>query len=153
MKLRNISEANIATAAGQSAGGRQGATATDVAKYAGKKALQTAAEFVPGAATVASFGETAVQIFNMIRNRQNASRFIAQAMSLPDNQRQGANIFDIDDAMWDPKTGILSNAAKLEILRTVETELTKYVNANQPPPANFANNIAIQYLKSKVRLA
>lgn len=153
MKLRLIIEANLATPAGQSAGGRTGATTADLAKAAGKKAAQTAAEFIPGAATVASIGETAAQIFSLLKNRQKATNFIAQAMSFPDNQREQLNLFDVDDAMWDPKTGVLSNQAKLEIIGIVERDLAKYLGQNQTPPANFANNIAIQYLKSKARIA
>lgn len=42
--------------------------------------------------------------------------------------------------------------AKLAILELVEVELAKYINNNQIPPANFANNIALYFLRSKINL-
>lgn len=151
MKLSAISEANLATTAGQSAAGRTGASVGDFAKAAGQQALGVAADMVPGVAAAKAVGGAAIQIFNLIRNRQKATNFINQAMSLPDNSRTQSNIFDVDDGLWDPNTGVLSQPAKLAILQLVETELTKYISSNQIPPANFANNIALQYLKTKVK--
>lgn len=74
-------------------------------------------------------------------------------MSVPDNQREGSNVFDIDDALWDERTGVLNDTSKKEIIKLVETELAQLVNGNQKIPANFANNLAVNYLKGKAHNA
>ncbi len=100
------------------------------------------------------------QIFNLIKNRQDAGRLIQQAMSLPDSTRgnvPNAEIFDIDDSLWDQKTGVLSQPAKNEILQIVQARIQQIsTNPKSITPENmkgFANKIAIEYLQNKSRIA
>ena len=109
-----------------------------------------------GIDSIIQAGQIAGQIFNLIKNRQDAGELIQQAMSLPDSTRGGvanAEIFDINDSLWDEKTGILSQLAKNEILQLVQTRLQKIAaNPQSVTPENmkgFANNIAIEYIQNK----
>ena len=81
-------------------------------------------------------------------------------MSLPDSTRgnvPNAEIFDIDDSLWDQKTGVLSQLAKNEILQIVQARIQQIsANPKSITPENmkgFANRIAIEYLQNKSRIA
>lgn len=128
-----------------------------VAKSVGQAAIG-AVSGVLGIDSIIKAAGLAGQIFNLIKNRQDARNLIQQAMSLPDASRGSvahAEIFDIDDSLWDAKTGLLSAAAKAEILKIVQSRIQQI--ASNPQSVNpdslkgFANNIAIEFLRNKLQ--
>jgi hypothetical protein len=139
MKLTTIYEADITRADYSSLGKEVGSAAADVAK-----------SFIPGAELAERAGKLTMEIVNLVKNKKRATRLIKQAMTVPDNQREDLNIFDIDDDLWGPD-GILSQHAQREIFNLVERALTDYVERKQTLPPNFANEIAITYIRSKTK--
>lgn len=81
-------------------------------------------------------------------------------MSLPDTTRgsvPNAEIFDIDDSLWDQKTGMLSQISKNEILKLVQNRMQQILaNPQSITPENmkgFANKIALAYIQNKSAIA
>jgi hypothetical protein len=144
MKLRIIREANIATQQGQ------GTSAGQIAKSIIGTAARGAATAV-GADLAIQIGQEALNIFNLVKSRKKATDFISKAMGVGDGQRAPINIFDVDDGLWDARSGVLNDNAKAQIIKLVEQELNKYIAQSQTPPENFANNLAIYWLRSKVQ--
>lgn len=134
-------------------------TVGQVAKSVGQAAIGAVSGAL-GIDSIIQAAGLAGQIFNLIKNRQDAGNLIQQAMSLPDASRgnvANAEIFDIDDSLWDAKTGLLSPAAKAEILKIVQSRIQQIAaNPQSFNPASlkgFANNIAIEFLRNKSKAA
>ena len=138
-------------------------TQQNTAGQIARTAAQTTAGAVGGLLGVDAIIQAAGlagQIFNLIKNRQDAGRLIQQAMSLPDTTRgnvPNAEIFDIDDSLWDQKTGMLSQISKNEILKLVQNRMQQILaNPQSITPENmkgFANKIALAYIQNKSAMA
>ncbi len=112
----------------------------------------------PGLDSLLNSGGLVGNIFTALKNKQNATKMIQQALSLKDAERRrvpNAEIFDIDDGLWDPATGILNQKAKDEITTKVYNEIQRLMTAPQAinPTAlrGFANRMAMDYIKSRVK--
>ena len=140
MKLSSIIEANIA---------RPG-TAAGIGKAIGGEIASAATDEIPGMPTAKAAGRLTLAIIKMLKHKKRATKWILQAMSLPDSDRDELNIFDIDDDLWGPD-GLLSEQSKTQILDLVEKELNVYVAKRATLPPNFANTLAIKFVQSKLK--
>ena len=123
-----------------------------------KGAGQQQTSLYPGLDSLLNSGGLVANIFTALKNKQNATRMIQQAMALKDAERRrvpNAEIFDVDDGLWDQVQGILNQKAKDEITAKVYTEIQRLMTAPQTvnPTAlrGFANRIAMEYIKSRVK--
>jgi len=130
-------------------------TAGQVARAVGQTAVGAVSGLM-GIDSIIQAAGLAGQIFSLIKSRQDAGNLIKQAMSIPDSSRgsvPNSEIFDIDDSLWDDKTGILSPVAKNEIMGLVQGRIQQISsNPKSVTPDSlkgFANKIAIEYLQKK----
>lgn len=151
--IRVIEEQPVTAPANTGPG--MGQTVAAVPKGAGQ---QQTGGLYPGLDSLLNAGGLVGNIFTALKNKQNATKMIQQAMSLKDAERRripNAEIFDIDDGLWDSTTGILNQKAKDEITAKVYTEIQRLMTAPQTinPTAlrGFANRMAMDYIKSRVR--
>lgn len=130
-------------------------TAGQVARAVGQTAVGAVSGLM-GIDSIIQAAGLAGQIFSLIKSRQDAGNLIKQAMAIPDSARgnvPNSEIFDIDDSLWDDKTGILSPVAKNEIMGLVQSRIQQI--ASDPKSVTpdslkgFANKIAIEYLQKK----
>ena len=140
MKLALISEVDITKT------GTAGKIGTEI----GKSALGAAVDLVPGAGLAEKAGKLTMKIIELVKTKRDAQKLMMQAMSLPDNDREELNIFDIDDNLWGPE-GILNDHSKAKILKLVKTKLGELIRTKGTLPPDFANKIAITFIKSKLK--
>lgn len=112
----------------------------------------------PGLDSLINAGGLVGNIFTALKNKQSATKMIQQAMALKDAERRrvpNAEIFDVDDELWDTVGGILNQKAKDEITVKVSGEIQRMMTAPQTinPTAlrGMANRLAMDYIKARVK--
>jgi len=123
-------------------------TASKIGTELGKGALDVVSDLT-GLGLAKKAGEMTMTIISLLKTKKDASKLIMKAMSLPDSDREELNIFDIDDNLWGPD-GILNEKSQTDIFKLVKARLDILVKKGNNLPKNFANNIAIKYVKSKI---